>query len=288
MTTASRLDWLEYDPQWFLDRFDKEPFKLRHRLEDHPLLQLSAIVELAGRLPDAQQEFNSGDRPINQDYLKTPKNALSADETLRRIQECRSWMVLKNVETDPVYRTLLWECLKQVATQSERVTPGMSHLEAFIFVSSPESVTPYHMDPEHNFLLQIRGLKEITVFDGRDRSLLNDAQLERFHHGSHRNLEYRDEFARRGRTFVLEPGDGVHIPVTSPHFVKNGPAVSVSFSITFRSRSSNLRASVYRVNSILRANGFDPIPPGRSAFRDALKVIVDSTSDKLGRILRRR
>jgi ribosomal protein L16 Arg81 hydroxylase len=130
-------------------------------------------------------------------------------------------------------------------------------------------------------------LKEITVFDGQDRTLLNDAQLERFHHGSHRNLEYRDEFARQGRTFVLEPGDGLHIPVTSPHWVKNGPAVSVSFSITFRSRSSNRRASVYRVNSILRANGLDPTPPGKSPFRDALKVIVDRSSDKLRRMLRR-
>ena len=32
--------------------------------------------------------------------------------------------------------------------------------EAFIFISSPNTVTPYHMDPEYNFLLQIRGTKD--------------------------------------------------------------------------------------------------------------------------------
>jgi hypothetical protein len=280
-------NWLEYDPTSFMDRFDKEPFKIRHRLTGHPLLQLPAIIELGGRLLEKQVEFNSGEISLNQDYLKTPKTGLSADETLRRIEECRSWMVLKNVETYPPYGILLKECLEQVALHSERVAPGMCHPEAFIFVSSPDSITPYHMDPEHNFLLQIRGVKNITIFNGHDRNLLSHEQLETFHRGAHRNLEYRPEFAAMARPFVLEPGDGVHVPVTSPHWVKNGPTVSISFSITFRSRSSNRTASVYRVNSILRSKGLSPVPPGRSAFRDRLKVTVDRGAEKLARALRR-
>ena len=46
-------------------------------------------------------------------------------------------------------------------------------LEGFIFVSSPGSVTPYHIDPERNFLLQVRGNKTMHMFDGSDRSLLD-------------------------------------------------------------------------------------------------------------------
>ena len=279
--------WLDYDPRSFVDQFDKEPFKIRHHLAEHPLLQLPAIIELARRLSDKQLEFNSGEIEINQEYLKTPKTGLSSEETLRRIEECRSWMVLKNIETDPEYGTLLGECLEQVALHSESVAPGMCHPEAFIFVSSPDSITPYHMDPEHNFLLQIRGVKNITIFNGRDRSLLSDKQLETFHGGAHRNLEFRDEFATKGRTFVIEPGEGVHVPVTSPHWVKNGPNVSISFSVTFRSQSSNRNASVYRLNSILRSKGLNPRPPGRSGLRDGLKMTVDRGVEKLKRVLGR-
>jgi len=36
------------------------------------------------------------------------------------------------------------------------------------------------MDPEYNFLLQIRGTKELHVFDGSDRSILSERELEEF------------------------------------------------------------------------------------------------------------
>jgi len=45
--------------------------------------------------------------------------------------------------------------------------------QAFIFVSSPEAVTPLHMDPEHNFLLQVRGLKTLHLFDPNDFAQAN-------------------------------------------------------------------------------------------------------------------
>jgi hypothetical protein len=61
----------------------------------------------------------------------------------------------------------------------------MTERKAFIFVSSPGAVTPYHVDFEYNFLLQIRGDKNITVFDAFDRSLLSEVQRERFVSGRH-------------------------------------------------------------------------------------------------------
>src|SRR5207302_111135 len=130
----------------------------------------------------------SGDLPMTQDYLSTPHTGLSAQETLATIEQCRSWLVLKNVERDPQYRVLLEECLRQVAAQTPSMADGMRQAEAFIFVSSPHSITPYHMDPEHNFLLQVRGSKRVTVFDGTDRAILSEQQLESFHAGAHRNL----------------------------------------------------------------------------------------------------
>ena len=39
---------------------------------------------------------------------------------------------------------------------------------ARIFVSSPGAVTPFHMDHEHNFILQIRGNKKLYTWDPMD------------------------------------------------------------------------------------------------------------------------
>jgi hypothetical protein len=53
--------------------------------------------------------------------------------------------------------------------------------------------------------------------------------------------------------------------------VKNGPEVSISFSITFRSESSRARELVYRANARLRKLGLSPRPPGQSVLLDATK-----------------
>src|SRR5262249_33173022 len=156
-----------------------------------------------------------------------------------------------------------------------------AHREAFVFLSSPGSVTPYHIDPEWNFLLQVRGSKLMNVFPAE---LLTEPELERFYSGAHRNLVFRDEYQKRATVFELHPGEGAHVPVTAPHWVKNGPEVSVSFSITFQTRASERRGLVYRFNHALRARGWDPTPVGRSPWRDALKYNLHRARLRLRRL----
>jgi hypothetical protein len=127
------------------------------------------------------------------------------------------------------------------------------------------------MDPEHNFLLQIRGSKVIHQFDPRDRSILSEQELERFYDGAHRNMVFKEEHDRKADVFELTPGRGLHFPVTAPHYVRNGPEVSVSFSITFRTPDLERRSVVYNVNAYLRRRGWSPRPVGQSPWRDALK-----------------
>jgi ribosomal protein L16 Arg81 hydroxylase len=258
----------------FRAHFGRRPFLVRHRLTDHPLLSLPRLVELAQRLPSAQVEYNAGDLPIGQDPACTPRNGLSAQETVRRIEECRSWLVLKDVQQVAEYAELLERCLAEVRPQSAALVPGMSERQAYIFVSSPDAVTPYHLDPEENFLLQIRGRKTIHVGDPADRSLLSEQALERFFTGAHRNLAFHEEYRAKVRAFELTPGTGVHVPLAAPHWVLNGPEVSVSFSITFQTRASLRRKHAHRVNARLRSWGLQPLPVGQSALRDSLKQLA--------------
>jgi hypothetical protein len=180
-------------------------------------------------------------------------------------------MVLKNVERDPEYRDLLFECLREVETRPHPTIHDVGVREAFIFLSSPGSVTPYHMDPECNFLLQVRGLKTMHVFDQDDRSQLSEEELERFFAGAHRNMVFKDAYQAKAKTFNLLPGQGVHVPPTAPHWVQNGPDVSISFSITFQTRLTERRAAVYRFNHWLRRRGWTPRSYGLSPWRDRVK-----------------
>lgn len=145
--------------------------------------------------------------------------------------------------------------------------PAIEHLEEGI---------PYHMDPEHNFLLQIRGSKEMSIFNPDDRTVAPETEAERslqIRHSSgyHRNMPFKPEFQKRGTVLSLSPGDGLHVPCGAPHWVKNGPQVSVSFSVTFRSSASNRQAIIYFINRKMRELGFEPTPPLQSEWRDSIK-----------------
>src|SRR5262249_17424756 len=192
---------------------------------------------------------------------------LSVEETIRRIEDCCSWMVLKYVEQDEEYRELLHRCLAEVGVHSEPLRPGMRQAQGFVFISSAGSVTPSHIDPEHNFLLQIRGTKTVSLFDPRDRVLVTEQDLERFYNGSHRNMAFKDEYQSKAMVFELAPGQGLHFPVTAPHHVRVGPTYSVSFSITFRTPDLERRAMVHQVNPYLPRKRPNPAPFGHSRWR---------------------
>lgn len=269
-TTTDQL--VDVDPQLFSEHFHARPFLIRHHLANHPLFTLPSLIALSKRLPEDHVEYNSGNLSVNQEYSLTPRSGLSIEETIRRIEECSSWMVLKFVQEDSLYGELLNRCLDEIKPYSEPIELGMRQREGYIFISSPWSVTPYHIDNEHNFLLQIRGLKTVYQWDPWDRAVLSELELERFYMGGHRNISYKDEYAKRGYRFDLTPGLGLHFPVNCPHWIQNGPEVSVSFSITFRTPASDCRALAYQANAMLRRLGVGPTPIGQSQWRDYLKV----------------
>lgn len=247
-----------------------QTFRIAHRLAGHPLFTLERLAQLAAALPADQVEFNGPVMP-DQDPTLTPANGLGAEETVRRIEECRSWMVLKNVEADPEYKALLDACLDQVAEQTGGVMGGAQKRQAFIFVTSPGNVTPFHMDPEYNFLLQIRGSKRMSLFDHRDRAIVSEENLEMYP-GKHRNLPYRDAFETTATQQHIEPGEGIFVPLFDPHWVQNGPEVSVSFSITWHTDTSLRLVKLSYVNAGLRKLGLPQASAGENRLLDAIKV----------------
>jgi hypothetical protein len=262
---------LEIDAEKFRAGFNRAPFLIRHHLADHPLFSLRRLIDLSMRLPEENIKYNAGDVSLATGLYEGPRTGLSVQETIRRIEECRSWMVLKNVEHDPEYRELLNRCLDEIEVYSDPIDPGMRQREGFVFISSPDAVTPYHMDPEYNFLLQIRGEKRISIWDGKDRSVLSENELEAYFSETRRQLVFKEEYRRKATVFELTPGAGLHFPVVAPHWVRNGNEVSISLSVTFRTPASELQRIVYCVNAYLRRQGLNPTPYGLAPLRDLTK-----------------
>lgn len=251
--------------------YPERPTLLRHDLRGHELLGLEALIELAQRMRPVDVEYNRADLPVGVDPAQTPSNGLSIAETIRSIEENGSWMVLKFVEQDPVYRALLADTLASLTPVVDPATGAMLKQEGFIFISSPDAVTPFHFDPEHNILLQIRGQKVMNVFPAGDEAVAPASLHEAFHAGGHRNLPWSEAFAAKGTQFPLTPGDGLYVPVKAPHWVKNGGEVSISFSITWRSEWSFHEEYAHGCNRLLRSLGLNPAAPRRYPDDNRLK-----------------
>jgi len=257
----------------FASSYPEGPHKLEHGLRTHPLLELDALATLGEALPAASLEYNRGDLPIGVDG-KPGSNGLTIGETIRGIDKTNSWAVLKNIEQQPAYANLLNQLLGELEEVITRRTGTMLKPQGFIFVSSPNAVTPYHFDPEHNILLQLRGCKVMNVFPAGDTRFAAETVHEAYHTGGGRELAWDDGFAQHGVSFPMSPGEAVFVPVMSPHFVKVGPAPSISLSITWRSEWSYAEADARALNKLLRDWGLDPAPPGRWPERNRAKAFV--------------
>jgi hypothetical protein len=265
----------------FAAHYPETPHILRHNLTSHPLLEIEALASLAEKLPITSVEYNRGDLPIGVDG-KPGSNGLTIAETIRRVAEAQSWAVLKNIEQVPAYRDLLLGLLEEIRPEIEAATGAMLTPQGFIFVSSPNSVTPYHFDPEHNVLLQIAGHKVMTQFPAGDTRFVPDEAHETYHSGGPRELRWDEAMLEHGTRFPLSPGEALFVPVMAPHFVQNGPAPSVSLSITWRSEWSYRESDARIFNAILRERGLSPKAPGRWPRQNHAKAYAFRVLRKLG------
>ncbi len=276
---------LDIDPQTFLSALGRRPIEVDHRLEGHPLLSLEALGELADSMSPDRIERQRTDLDLVLPGGGNPRGGVtSPGDLVRGIEASNAWVVLWNVENDPRYKALLDEILDPIADLLGDREGGMCRREAFVFVSSAASLTPVHFDPEHNFLLQIHGVKQMHIgqFATEEHG---QRELERYYIGGHRNLEHMPEEAD---VFRMEPGKGVYVPSHAPHWVTNEGHACISLSITFHTGAILRRGNLHVVNHHLRRLGLSPSPPGTSSLVDQVKLAFHRAAKKargLGRKL---
>jgi len=260
--------------------FPLKPFAIKHKLANHPLLTLPRIAQLAAELPRDLIEYNSGDAAISQDPDKVKSVDLDPVDVVNRIQSAGAWMVLKRVEKSPEYRALLEDALLSVARArgfNSLADAGFSQVEGFLFVSSPNSTTPFHMDAEDNFFVQIHGEKTFAIYDNRDGGIADDAQVEHSF-TKHRNVPYDDGFKPRRIEFRLFDGDGCYVPYLWPHWVKTADSYSISLAITWKTEEVKRQNDLHFFNSMLRGLGLPQAAPGKNPGLDNIKLVAYRTA----------
>lgn len=256
---------------------------IRHDFHRHPLLQMPELAKLAKVLTATRQcrfipagatqatPFEHGD---------SDPGGRMIDEVFARMEEPGSWVALYNVESHPPYRALLEEITSSVRPLVERQEARMFDVGGFIFISAPPSVTPFHIDRENNFWLQIRGRKVMNVWDPTDSHVVSDIDRETFIvNASLDNVRLKDGYRERSHEFDVGPGDGVYFPSTSPHmtrcdagWARPGDGISISIGVVFYTEATKRVARLHVLNRFLRRLGLRPAAPGVRPWADALKT----------------
>jgi hypothetical protein len=262
-----QLDWPAFNP-WRVQ-------ELSHALSGHPLLQLDRLAELGKRLEGSTQVYSFDNSTQAGDNLsaaarKHPNRNTPAG-TIEAIESAHAWMVLRHVQTDPEYRQLIDDVLDSIQPEVERTDPGMHYRAGWIVVSSPHTVTPFHMDRNHGMLLQILGSKLVYTWEPDDTVVVDEVAREHFHYRRSLALvHWKEEFRARAHYFQVHPGSGVYLPMSAPHMVETSNEPSITFTLSYNTHSSRRDALVHATHALLRRTGVPLAPVGEHPVLDSL------------------
>jgi len=269
---------------------------LHHNFHEHPLFQVAELIKLGKELaPFEQCRFmRPGLSPASViAHDSRHPGGRSIDEFFERLEEPSSSVALYNIEVIPRYQALLRAVVGTMQDSVESEQPDVFRVNGFVFISAPPSVTPFHIDRENNFWLQLHGRKIMNVWDHRDRRIVPAEAVEDFivtH--SLRKVRYSEDLRAHSVEIHARPGDGVYFPSTSPHMTRSDPdwtgpgdRVSISVGVTFYTSVTRKVARVHQVNRLMRRCGWSPRFPGESPGTDAIKAslggVVGSVRSKL-------
>ena len=269
---------------------DREAFKFRHNLLGHPALTLENLARVIPALPSGKVSYSKGLLKNGDDFegtfSKRPEDR-SIEETIENIRTSDSYIMVNSPEIDPSFVELRKQLISDVETLMRQRGVGDVALDPklFLFIASPNSVTPFHIDRYSTILMQFRGSKKVCVFSPWDERVVSAANREAYVANRNTQLPWRAETDALSAKFDFSPGEALHIPFVAGHHVRNGGHdVSISMSIIFNTRESMAwRGALnfnYRLRRVLRGFGMVPAPVGESLWRDAAKSHMWSAASR--------
>jgi len=260
----------------FAANFDHRPFQFHHALDTMEIFQMPALLSLAERCMRKRQfksHYETGE-PVVNGYFGDKPTDMTLVQAMERIGEGKSWIILKRIHEEPEYRAAMELFISELSELTDtNLRCQYRDPILTIFITSPNRITPYHLDSEANFLAQVQGSKSVFLYNAYDPRILTAEELERYWTGHLLAPRWHEELAEGHWRYDVSPGLGVFNPATFPHWVKNGDNVSISVSINFK-RVRNDAVGAYRANYYARKIGLHPTTPGRRPALDRVKNLT--------------
>jgi len=289
IAAASPESTISCDANTFRENFNRRPFEIQHSLAGNPLFEIPRLIELAKTTADRKNPHRPfgdaycliGTPEPGQKTLDSNRVVTSIAEAMSQIENSQAWIVLAHIEREAEYREVFenYICDLLELTGAELLRK-IKWFQAIAFVTSPGRATNYHLDRECAWLLQLKGDKEIHLFDKSDKEIVPDEELEEFWASDNGSSVYKPQYESRAMVFNMKPGTGVHIPVNCPHWLRNGNEVSVSINLNFAFHD-HLWGNIYKANYHLRKRGIQPSTPGNNSATDLLKSVTYTTAQKI-------
>lgn len=257
----------------FVSLYPGEPGKLAHRLAGHPLLGLDALADAAGRMRPENVLCHAAKNRNGAGFAPSEPPGQPIGETVRAIGSASRYVMLSLVEQLPEYAALMRETIGQLEPAIRAHTGEPLQQRAFLFISSPETLAPFHFDAEYNVLFQIAGRKDFVLYPPV-APWITDAANEHYHRTGDNLLPWDESFAGQGTRIVLEPGDALFVPYRWPHWVELGDEPSISLSFTWNSRAGFEQNDAYRLNAWLRRFGLSPASPAPLPARSPVRSVA--------------
>lgn len=109
--------------------------------------------------------------------LRYRKN-LMLDDAIDHLEEHQAYIAIYNPENDAGYRPVIEGLLGEIAVATKPFEHCINGYSSYIFISARDSVTPYHMDREMNFLFQIRGRKTVRLWNPNDDVVMSPVERD--------------------------------------------------------------------------------------------------------------
>jgi hypothetical protein len=261
---------------------DRGSFVCGHKLMGHPALSLESLCRVLPRLPPGQVMYATRRLATEDNFEKTFKQRpldRSVAETIETIRESDSYIMVNSPQVDESFADIYQDLIHDVqALMWERgVGDKAISPKLYLFIASPNSVTPFHIDRYSTFLMQFRGSKWVTVSDPWDERVVTSPDRENYVSYVSTQLPWTPEKDGVSTRYWFEPGQALHIPFVAGHHVHNGPDdVSISMSIIFNTpQTVDWRDALnfnQRARKVLRRVGLGPGPVGVNPDRDATKA----------------
>jgi len=263
-------------------RFQKDVFKVKHKLSETGLFTDDALAALLDKHPrDKLDVCTYGEHDVFDGKFRTG-DASQVDGKIL-IEAARSgtiWMNLrKAMNLHPEYNAVLKEMYGEIA---DIVGRKPYNARGGILISSPTAKVPYHFDATETILWHVRGHKKMYLFP-RTKEFLPDEGYEYVMFSNTEDyLPYDTSMESFATIIDLKDGEMATWPLNAPHRVEN-KTYCVSVTTEYSTRESTIKNSVMYANAVLRQK-YGQHPDWRSASKTeiALKAGIGKMMRKAG------